>query len=238
MNAHRSRSMRRMQPQDIQPDQGPSPPQAPRRPSLLSYLLPRKGFWGLALLIDLNIAVYLAMVIAGLGVMEFQTGDLVDWGANYGPALEGVGLIRLVTSTFVHAGLLHIATNMYGLLLGGLFLAPVARNGRLIFCYLFCGVAGSILSAVTHPGVVSVGASGAIFGLFGMLFVLAGLGDRRFLAVRRSMFSNAVFIIVINLALGFTIPGIDVSAHIGGLIAGCVLGLIFFLTGGRAAPAE
>jgi membrane associated rhomboid family serine protease len=223
-----------MQPQDKPPQ---SPPQAPRRPPLLSYLIPRRGFWGLALLIDINIAVYLAMVVAGLGVMEFSARDLVAWGGNYGASLEGIDAYRLVTSTFVHAGLLHIATNMWGLLLGGLFLAPVARNARLIFCYLFCGIAGSIASALTHPNVVSVGASGAIFGLFGMLFVLAGLGDRRFVEVRRSLFANAVFIIVANLALGFTIPGIDVSAHIGGLVAGCVLGLVFYLTGGRAARA-
>src|SRR5262249_37891199 len=150
MNApYRFRSTRRMQPQDAQPPP-PSAPQTPRQPSLLSYLLPRRGFWGLALLIDINIAVYLAMVVSGLGVMEFSPADLVAWGGNYGASLEGPDAYRLVTSTFVHAGLLHIATNMYGLLLGGLFLAPVARNGRLIFCYLFCGVAGSITSALTH----------------------------------------------------------------------------------------
>jgi rhomboid protease GluP len=236
MNSTSFRSVRRMQPQDTQPPQASAPP-APRRPSLLSYLVPRKNFWGVAVLVDVNIAVYLAMVLSGLGVMEFSPQDLVTWGGNYGPALEGIGLYRLVTSTFVHAGLLHIATNMYGLLLGGLFIAPAARNGWLIFCYLFCGVCGSIASALMHPDAVSVGASGAIFGLFGMLFVLAGLGDYRFATVRRSLFANAAFIIVINLALSATIPGIDISAHIGGLIAGCVLGLVFFLTGRRAMSA-
>jgi rhomboid protease GluP len=223
-----------MQPQDTNP---PPTSAAPRAPSLLSYLIPRRGFWGLAVLIDINIAVYLAMVASGLGVMEFAPQDLVTWGGNYGASLEGIDAYRLVTSTFVHAGLLHIATNMWGLLLGGLFIAPVARNFTLVLCYLFCGIAGSIASALMHPDVVSVGASGAIFGLFGMLFVLAGLGDYRFAQVRRTLFANAAFIIVINLALSFSVPGIDVSAHLGGLAAGCVLGLVFYLTGRRAAPA-
>lgn len=218
-----------MQPQDTRPQ----PASAPRAPSLLSYLIPRRGFWGLAVLIDINIAVYLAMVASGLGVMEFSARDLVAWGGNYGASLEGIDTYRLVTSTFVHAGLLHIATNMWGLLLGGLFIAPVARNFTLVFCYLFCGIAGSIASALMHPDVVSVGASGAIFGLFGMLFVLAGLGDYRFAQVRRTLFANAAFVIVINLALSFSVPGIDVSAHLGGLAAGCVLGLVFYLRGRR-----
>jgi membrane associated rhomboid family serine protease len=200
---------------------------------LLAFFLPRPHFWGLALLLDVNILVFVAMVASGLGFMEFDTGDLIDWGANYGPELHGLGLIRLVTSTFVHAGAIHIATNMYGLLIAGLFLSPVARNGRLVVCYLLCGVGGSIASTLVHPDVVSVGASGAIFGLFGMLMVLAGLGDRRFVAARRALFMNAVFVIGANLALGFAIPGIDVAAHIGGLVTGCVIGLVIFFMEGR-----
>jgi len=214
------------------PDDEPAPQ---RPPGLLSFLLPRREYWGLPLLLDINILVYLAMALSGLGVMEFDPRDLVAWGANWRPALEGWGWLRLVTSPFVHGGLLHIAMNMYGLLIAGILIAPIARNGRLVLCYLLCGSAGSAASAFMHADVVSVGASGAIFGLFGMLFALVMFGDRRFVAQRRMLFANAAFVIGINLILSFAIPGIDASAHIGGLVAGFFLGAFFYLLEGRRA---
>ncbi|MBV8977627.1 MAG: rhomboid family intramembrane serine protease [Alphaproteobacteria bacterium] len=202
---------------------------APRRGwGLAAFFVPRRQFWGLPLLLDVNILVYVAMVASGLGVMEFDVRDLVDWGANFRPALEGWGWLRLLTSTFVHGGLIHIAMNMYGLLIAGVLIAPAARNARLILCYLICGAAGSAASAFMHAEVVSVGASGAIFGLFGMLFALLMLGDGRFRAQRKSLLSNAAFVIALNLGLSFAIPGIDASAHIGGLIAGFFLGVLFY----------
>jgi rhomboid protease GluP len=195
---------------------------------MMRILILRPGFWGLSLLIDANIAVYLAMVVSGLGVLSFDIPGLIAWGANARPLLEGTGWLRLFTSQFVHGGLFHIATNMYGLMIAGIMIAPIARNGRLILCYLLCGLGGSLASAFVHPDVVSVGASGAIFGLFGMLFSLSALGDARLLENRGAMFGNAAFVIVLNLVLGFAIPGIDWAAHIGGLLTGIVLGVVFY----------
>jgi len=215
-------------------DDGP----APRRlPGFFAFLVPRRQFWGLPLLLDINILVYLAMVASGLGAMEFDPRDLVAWGANWRPALQGWGWLRLVTSTFVHGGLLHIAMNMYGLWIAGILIGPIARNGRLVLCYLLCGAAGSAASAFMHADIVSVGASGAIFGLFGMLFALVMFGDRRFVAQRKALFANAAFVIGINLVLSFAIPGIDASAHIGGLVTGFFLGIFFYFLEGRRDEA-
>lgn len=199
------------------------------RPSRLRILVPTRAFWGLPLLLDVNILVYIAMVVSGAGVFSVDIRTLLDWGADYRPALQGWGLLRLITSQFVHIGLFHVATNMYGLFIAGILIAPVARNARLVACYLLCGLGGAIASAAVQPEAVAAGASGAIFGLFGMLFALTMLGDRRFTQQRGQLFANAAFIIGINLLLGFVIPGIGIAAHIGGLVTGFLLGVFFFL---------
>ena len=126
------------------------------------FVVPQRDAYGLPILIDMNIAVFLAMVFSGLGVISFQPDDLLGWGANYAPAIHGLGAYRLISSQFVHGGLMHLAANMYGLLVSGLFLAPVIRKAGLIVCYLVCGLAGAIASVMTHPATVCIGASGAI----------------------------------------------------------------------------
>ncbi|HWA92597.1 MAG TPA: rhomboid family intramembrane serine protease [Rhizomicrobium sp.] len=192
-------------------------------------LLPRREDWGLALLLDVNILVYIAMAIAGLGVVSVQADDLIVWGGNYGPALHGLGWLRLIGSQFVHAGLMHVANNMYGLVFAGLFLMPVARNARLAGAYLACGLGGNIASAWLHPDIVSVGASGAIFGLYGILLALVALGDARLAEARPLIFVNGAIFVGLNLVLGLMTPGIDNAAHIGGLATGLVLGAAMFL---------
>jgi membrane associated rhomboid family serine protease len=204
--------------------------------SLARLFVPTRENYGLALLLDINIGVYLAMVIAGLGVVSFQTDDLMNWGANYGPALHGLGLLRLISCQFVHAGIMHLAGNMYGLLIIGMFLIPVITNARLIACYLICGLGGSIASATMHPDIVGVGASGAIFGLAGILLVLLGLNDWRVAAIRRGALINIGIFVVYNLAIGAATPGIDNAAHVGGLATGAVVGLVLFAMGRRSAP--
>jgi rhomboid protease GluP len=141
--------------------------------TLKSLFLPRLSNYGLPLLVDVNIAVFLVMAFYGLGFPPFHAADLMAWGANNGSAVRGGEIYRLISSQFVHSGLMHLASNMYGLIFAGIFLSPIARNRRLVLCYLVTGLGGSIASAITHPGVVSVGASGAIMGLWGILLVMS-----------------------------------------------------------------
>jgi membrane associated rhomboid family serine protease len=206
-----------------EPQQKPVP-----GPTFTDILVPKSGNYGLPLLLDINIFVYLAMVFAGLGVMSFPIDDLLDWGASYRPAIHGLGVLRLITSQFVHGGFLHIANNMQGLLFAAICLSPVARNARLILCYLLCGLGGSIAS-VLHSVTVSVGASGAIFGLYGILLVLYALKDSRIRALGPAIWSSASLFVGLNLVFGFTSPSTDNAGHIGGLLTGLVLGPAIFL---------
>jgi rhomboid protease GluP len=196
-----------------------------------ALFLPTRANYGLPLLVDTNIAVYLAMALSGAGVMSVQSDDLIAWGGNYAPALHGMGWLRLLTSQFVHAGAMHIINNMYGLLVAAIFLAPAARNAWLLLAYLLCGLGGSLASTWVHPDTVSVGASGAIFGLYGIAMMLTLLGDAHFEKIRKPILLNAAAFVVINLVLGALTPGIDNAAHVGGLAVGAVLGAVFFAVG-------
>jgi rhomboid protease GluP len=195
----------------------------------LAFIVPHRDAFGLPILIDVNLAVYLAMVFSGLGVLSFQVDDLRVWGADYGPALHGFGYYRLITSQFLHGGIMHILGNMYGLAIGGLFLSPVIRKAGLILAYLVCGLGGSLASMAMHPEITSFGASGAIMGLWGILLVLALLGDKRVVAGRGPIVVNCLIFAGLTLAQGAVISGIDNAAHVGGLVTGAVVGVLIFL---------
>jgi rhomboid protease GluP len=191
-------------------------------------IFPSRQFYGAQLLFWLNVVVYLAMVFAGLGVVSFATDDLLQWGANHGPLTFGPENYGLVTSLFVHGGMMHLFNNMYGLVFAFFFLIPVARNVRLILCYLACGVAGSVASVWWNPHVVSVGASGAVLGLWGILVVLAALRDHRIIGAEKVILINVAIFGGLTLALGMLVPGIDNAAHIGGFACGLVLGIVLW----------
>jgi membrane associated rhomboid family serine protease len=203
----------------------------PRNLVALALVVPSRKSYGLPILIDVNLAVFGAMVLAGLGFVSFDTDDLIRWGGNYGPALHGWGALRLVSSQFLHSGLMHLANNLYGLLFAGMFLLPITGNAGLIVCYLVCGLGGSITSAVVHPATVSVGASGAIFGLFGALLTLLLLRDNRIASVRGFLLMNAGIFVALNLFLGSVSRGIDNAAHLGGLATGILVGAAIFTSG-------
>lgn len=150
--------------------------------------------------------------------------------------MHGWGWLRLLTPQFVHAGIIHLGSNMYGLLFATAFLSPVLTNWRLIAAYVVCGLGGTAASVWMHPEVVGVGASGAIFGLFGILLTLLLLKDRRIVAVaRKPILINTAIFVAFNLAAGAASYGIDNTAHVGGLLTGLVLGLVLLQRSPRAA---
>lgn len=197
----------------------------PRSP-LLSLLTPRKGRYATALLLDIDIAVFVLMLLSGAGFLSFHTEALLAWGANHRPALEGAGSLRLLTSMFLHGGVIHLVMNLYGLAIAGTLLEPVVGSFRLMTAYLLAGLAGSIASVLFHPAAVSVGASGAIFGLFGLLLAMMAMNDPRVATLRRVFMSSVLLVIGLNLALGFLLPGIDNAAHVGGFLMGALLGFL------------
>ena len=126
---------------------------------------------------------------------------------------------RLLTSGFLHASPLHIGSNMLALFFIGRALEPALGTLRTGLIYFVSLAAGSLGVMMLEPGVASLGASGAIFGLAGALLVIAHA------AASGVMQSGIGPMILLNLAFTFTIPGISMGAHIGGLIGGAALGL-------------
>ena len=208
---------------------------APTNPAMM-ILIPTASSYGLQGLIYLNLVVFLAMIVSGLGFLQFRPEDLVSWGGNYGPRLEGLGLLRLFTCQFVHNGIMHLVNNMYGLILVGLFLAPAIGSWQMIVCYLICGLGGSIAGAWAHPNIVSVGASGAILGLLGIALTLALLRDSRVAAMRPALITNLAIFSAFVLLMGGRSAGIDNVAHLGGFATGVVMGCALHLIDRRPEP--
>ncbi len=164
--------------------------------------------------IGLCILVFALTYILGNGSEDPLT--LVLFGANYAPLVKSGEVWRLLTSIFLHAGFLHLAVNMYALYILGSQLETYIGKLKFSVIFLISGVLGSLMS-VLLTDVISVGASGAIFGLAGALLYF-GYHFRLYLS--NALKNQILPVVIINLALGFIIPGIDVAAHIGGLVGG------------------
>jgi membrane associated rhomboid family serine protease len=179
-------------------------------------------------LIALNTLVYLAMAAQGHSFLSFDGELLLRWGANSGALTSGGQWWRLLASTFEHGGLLHIALNMWCLYSLGWLAELLFGRPRFVLLYLMCGVGGSLGSICWRGNGLSVGASGAIFGIAGALIpamMLHGNPQLR-MALKRQLGSIALFVLY-NLAFGAAVPGIDNAAHVGGLLTGLILGAAY-----------
>jgi rhomboid protease GluP len=193
---------------------------------ITAFFIPRKDYFITPILIDLNIAIFILMVISGVNILLPDTQSIINWGANFRPlTLEGEWW-RLITNVFLHIGILHLLMNMYALLYIGLLLEP--RLGRLRFAaaYFTTGLIASVTSMWWHEATVSAGASGAIFGMYGIFLAMltTNLIEK---STRKALLSSIGIFVLYNLANGMK-GGIDNAAHIGGLISGLVIGYIFY----------
>jgi rhomboid protease GluP len=200
------------------------------------FAKPRDGFFITPLLIYANLIIFFAMVFSGLGFISFKGEDLLTWGANFGPLTKDGEWWRLFTSTFLHGGVMHVAANMYGLLFVGIFLEPVLGKAKYLLTYLVTGILASIASIWWYESTVSVGASGAIFGLYG-LFLALMLTKVFPPSLGKALLLSTVVFIGFNLIMGL-VGGIDNAAHIGGLLSGFVIGLILSPALKKGALAE
>lgn len=193
---------------------------------ILSYLIPRKGHFVSAILIDLNLLVFLAMMFSGEHVLSPTASELMAWGANRRLSVLQGEWWRLITSMFVHGGVLHLFFNIYGFVIAAIFIEPIFSRRNYFLLYLLSGIGGSLASIYWHPNTASVGASGAIFGLYGallgLLFTSAfGKGEKK-----------EVWLFIgpyVGLNLLFGMAGnIDNAAHIGGLLSGALFGVLLY----------
>jgi membrane associated rhomboid family serine protease len=178
------------------------------------------------LLIAANVLMFLLTVGLG-GAGSFATGGrrLFALGAMHPLAVAAGQWWRLLTAMFLHAGLLHLALNMYGVYLFGTLIEQTFGVLRFVAIYVVCGFLASVASFLfSDPQVPSVGASGALFGLLGAW--VAYNYRRRTSALAYANLQWAGMLLVINLVLGFSIPGIDNFAHLGGLVAGVAAGAV------------
>ena len=226
--------------QPLTPDSAGSAPISPvsRTPVYDAYALPQGAYYPVEpperprvfvtwVLIAINLAVFVLMVIRGVGLMDPSIDSLLKWGADFGPLTTHGQWWRMLTSTFVHVGILHIAMNMYILLVSGPFVERLYGNVGFAVLYLLSGLGGSLVSLAWHPMLVSAGASGAIFGVYGGLLAFL-LMQRDSIEPGRvgKILTNAVVFIAYNLAYGAGKSNIDMGAHLGGIAAGFVVGCV------------
>ncbi|MCX7621134.1 MAG: rhomboid family intramembrane serine protease [Acidimicrobiales bacterium] len=175
-------------------------------------------------LIGLNVAVFLAQILSG-GDNTGVRGAIADKGLLIGYGItrrfDEIGVAagewwRLVTSGFLHAGIFHLGMNMLALWILGSQLEPVLGRARFFMLYLTSLLGGSFAVMLISPTDPTVGASGAIFGLFGVAFVFQrsrGIDPWR---------SGVAGLILVNLLFTFTVPGISIGGHVGGLVGGAL----------------
>jgi membrane associated rhomboid family serine protease len=173
-------------------------------------------------LIALNVIAFLAMTSSGGGLMSRGGGEVYNNGALFGPAVADGDWWRIVTAGFLHAGILHLAFNMYFLYFLGQLLEPEIGKLRFAAIYFVSLLGGSFGALLLSPDAVTVGASGAVFGMMGAAII----------AMRARgidpMQSGLGVTLLLNLAITFLIPNISIGGHIGGLVAGAVVGYLMF----------
>jgi rhomboid protease GluP len=194
------------------------------------------------LLLLMNVTVFIIETLNGVSIFSPTLKDLLIWGANYAPLTLTGDAWRLLTSMFLHVGLIHLAVNCWALYIWGVYAEFYYGRRYYLALYLSAGLMGSVLSVVhnlinmnyAHDGnaslVISAGASGAIMGLGGALIVAAWRPRADLRPEQTLRLKPLLVIMAINFALGFSISGIDNAAHIGGVITGALLALVFSLT--------
>ena len=187
------------------------PPARQRAARRVSYISTEQPFVSYGL-IGLNVLIYLITVAQGSGINS-PGGKLFFKWVLYGPAVANGDWWRLITSAFLHANILHIGLNMLAI---GWLGVPVERyigHMRYLALYIVSGLAGAAGALIADPTGITVGASGAVFGILGALLIIEYQQTGR-------IAGQAFTLIVINLAFSFTFSGISVGGHIGGLIGG------------------
>jgi membrane associated rhomboid family serine protease len=170
--------------------------------------------------IALNVAAYLAEVGSGSGGLSSSGGSLIFDFALFGPSVAEGEWYRIVTSAFLHSGLVHIGFNMFALYFLGRLLEPGIGTPRFVAVYLVSLLGGAFGALLLSPDSLTVGASGAVFGIFGATFVIArGRGVD-------AIASTVGVILLLNLAISFSVPRISLGGHLGGLAAGGLCALL------------
>ncbi|TFJ93669.1 rhomboid family intramembrane serine protease [Lentibacillus salicampi] len=175
------------------------------------------------ILLAVNVLIYLLLELNGNST---STETLIKFGAKYNPAIiENGEWWRVVTSMFLHIGLLHLFMNMLAVYYLGTIVERIYGSLRFLLIYFLAGIGGGLASFAFTTS-VSAGASGALFGLFGALLFFGCIHKRIFF---QTMGMNLLIIIGINIVFGLSVPQVDNGAHMGGLVAGFIASAVLYL---------
>lgn len=218
------------------------------RPSGMQRQVIRTRFWAsqnprlvTTILIAINLIIYIITAIlsvtigGGLGPLgQIDTGVLINAGAQVNLLVAQGQFWRIFTAMFLHVNLLHIGLNMLSLYFIGTAIEVLYSKWRYLLIYLLSGITGGIVSYILMgPDFVAVGASGAIFGVFGALGVFYIVNRRALGPHGTGAITNWLFWLGLNLVFGFSNPSIGIVDHIGGLAAGMIIGALLIPRLGR-----
>jgi rhomboid protease GluP len=196
---------------------------------MLKYMIPKEPHFATSVILDINILVCLIMILSGVHILYPNGIELMEWGANRRYETTHGEWWRLVSSMFVHGGVVHLLFNIFGLVFASAFLEAIIGAKKFAMTYLVSGLVASFASILWHENTASVGASGAIFGLFGLIlsFLITDMYIKK--EMKRSILIMFGPYIAINLLFGLAGAGIDNAAHIGGLVSGFAIGLMLYM---------
>lgn len=186
---------------------------------------PRVWAWGV--LLAVNVFVYLLMVHSGVHPFNATPASLIQWGADFGPLVSTGEWQRPFVAMFLHCGLFHLLMNMWVLAAIGPLAERFLGTASFLVVYFAAGLSASVASLYWHPMTACVGASGAIFGVFGAILGCLPASRRAVPPeALRGLLRGGLIFIGINFGLGYMTPAVDDAGHLGGLVGGLVAGLI------------
>ena len=187
------------------------------------------------IIILINVILFIITAVKSSNIYGINTYVLIDMGAKVNILINSGQVWRLITCGFLHGGLMHIFFNMYSLKIIGPEVQFVYGKVKYLIIYLVSIIGSSIFSYLFNSNSVSVGASGAIFGLLGAMIIFAYNNRRK---IGKNYIKGLIKVVIINMIIGVTLSNIDNSAHLGGLISGIIISYIFLKLKNNAKEEE
>ncbi|HAS44780.1 MAG TPA: hypothetical protein DCS93_30150, partial [Microscillaceae bacterium] len=216
-------------PQALENYQQKKPRESDELKEMLALLNPIGDFKAMAIIFWVNALVYIVLLLLGINFLAPTAQELLQYGGVSRPTILKGQYWRLITANFIHSGLLHLLSNIYALGLVGFTLHYYLKTYQSLLLYFLCSIGACLSSIYWHENIVSVGASGAIFGLIGVLLSLHITYKISSKDINAPSPWLALIPLGVSLLLGFGAVGIDNAGHVGGLITGFLLGILISL---------